>query len=121
VTLKYPPASKVPVEVVQQDALMGFEWAPRPELDGFFSLTLSAGRPLLTLKRGAEQQVAAAVTPWGGYVLAPYWVVNLPGNNGNRWVSDPFGFLQQALRLPVIHGRGRFHQPLGTAWQSLGR
>lgn len=101
-TLKYPPAGKAPVEVAQQDALMGFEWAPRPELDGFFVLAPSAGRPLLTLQRGAEQQVAAALTPWGGYVLAPYWVVNLPGDNGNRWVSDPFGFLQQALRLPVM-------------------
>lgn len=98
--LKYLPTKKAPVEVTQQDALMGFERPPRPELDDFFSLSLSIGRPLLTLKRGDDLQVAAAVTPWGGYVLAPYGVVALPGNAGNRWVIDPFGFLRQALQLP---------------------
>lgn len=98
--LKYPATSKAPVDVVQRDGLMGFEWAPRPEPDSFYSLLPSAGRPLLTLQRGDVQQVAAALTPWGGYVLDPYWVITLPGNNGNRWVTDPFKFLQQALRLP---------------------
>lgn len=97
--LKYPPASRAPIDIVQQDALMGFEWPVRPEPDDFFALTLSRGRPLLTLQQGADRQVGAAVTPWGGYVLAPYAVATLPGDKGNRWVTDPFGFLQQALRL----------------------
>lgn len=97
--VRNPPAATTPIRVVQQDALMGFEWPPRPALDDFFALSLSRGRALLTLQQGGDQQVAAALTPWGGYVIAPYAVANLPGDNGNRWVIDPFGFLQQALRL----------------------
>jgi hypothetical protein len=99
-TFKFPPTSTAPVEVVQQDAMMGFERSPRSELDDFLPLSQSLGRPLLTLKQGREQQVAAAVMPWGGYVMAPYAVITLPGNNGNRWVINPFDFLKQALRLP---------------------
>ena len=100
--LRYPPASSTPVSIVQQDALLGFERVPRHELDDFLSLSLSQGRPLLTLKRGVDQHVAAALMPWGGYVMSPYAVVTLPGDAGNRWVIDPFGFLRQALQLPVM-------------------
>jgi hypothetical protein len=96
------PASAAPVAIVQQDAMLGFERAPRPELDDFVALSPTGGRPLLTLQRGSEQQVAAAVMPWGGYVLEPYGVATLPGNSGNRWVINPFDFLQQALRLPAM-------------------
>lgn len=99
-TLKSPPKTAAPIGISQQDALMGFERPPRPELDDFFALSLSGGRPLLTLKRGEDQQVAAALMPWGGFVMDPYAVASLPGDNGNRWVIDPFGFLRQALQLP---------------------
>lgn len=101
-TQKYLPTTMALVEIIQQDALMGFERPPRPELDEFLSLSISGGRALLTLKQGNDQQVAAALMPWGGYVMSSYSVVTLPGNAGNRWVVDPFGFLQQALQLPVM-------------------
>lgn len=97
--LKYPPTTTAPIGIIQQDALMGFERPPQPAPDDFFSLSISQGRPLLTLKRGVDLQVAAALMPWGGYVIAPYGVTSLTGDNGNRWVIDPFGFLRQALHL----------------------
>lgn len=99
-TIRSPARTTAPIQIIQQDALMAFERSPRPELDDFFSLSMSHGRPLLTLKQGTDQQVAAALAPWGGYVMAPYGVATLPGDSGNRWVIDPFGFLKQALQLP---------------------
>lgn len=99
-TVKFPAANTVPVEISQQSALMGFERSPQMTPDNFYSLSISQGRSLLTLKRGEDQQVAAALMPWGGYVIAPYGVITLPGDSGDRWVIDPFGFLKQALRLP---------------------
>jgi hypothetical protein len=101
-TASYPPATTAPVEIVQQSPLMGFERAPRPVADSFFALSIAYGTPLLTLRRGELQQVAAALMPWGGYVTGPHARVTLPGESGDRWDIDPFAFLQQALRLPVM-------------------
>lgn len=99
-TTKYPPRTTAPIEISQQDSMLGFERLPQPTPEGFFSLSLSQGKPLLTFKRGNDQQVAAALMPWGGYAIEPYGVVTLPGNSGNRWVINPFDFLRQALHLP---------------------
>lgn len=94
------PGTTAPIEVVEQGSVMGFELAPKPTVDSFFALTASLSNPILTLRRGSNTQVAAALTPWGGYVVTPYAVVTLPGNSGDRWVIDPFLFLKKALRLP---------------------
>lgn len=99
-TAKFPAANTVPVEISQQSALMGFERQPQMTPDNFYSLSIAQGRSLLTLKRGEDQQIAAALMPWGGYVVAPYGVITLPGDIGDRWVINPFDFLKQALRLP---------------------
>ena len=92
-------ASTLPIEIVQQDALIGFERQPKPGFDGLYGLSVKDGHPLLTLRQGEQLQVAAAITPWGGYVLAPYSVSTLP-DYSERWVIAPFQFLQQALQLP---------------------
>lgn len=92
--------STLPVKVMQQDPMMAYERAPSPQPAEFYPLSVQAGQPLLTLARGEQTQVAAALTPWGGYVLPSYDVVTLPGNSGDRWVVDPFAFFKQALRLP---------------------
>lgn len=101
-TMSNSPISQAPIEIAQQSAMMGFERPPNPAPHNFFALTLDQGEPQLTLKRGAEQQVAVATTPWGGYVIAPFDIVSLPGDNGDRWVVDPFAFFQKALRLPLM-------------------
>ena len=46
--------------------------------------------------------VGGALTPWGGFILDPYALVEVPGTEYARWVIDPFAFLTQALRLPPI-------------------
>ena len=101
-SLTYPRAGTMPIKIVQQDAMMGYERAPRPEVDDFSSLSILQGQPLLTLQRGDDTQVAAALTPWGGYVLSSHDVATLPGNSGDRWVVDPFAFFKQAMRLPAM-------------------
>ena len=49
---------------------------------------------------GARED-AAAITPWGGYVLSPYLLTTLP-NKDTRWSLDPFALYRQAFRLPKM-------------------
>ncbi len=97
---QFLPDTHSPVTVVQQDPIMGFERAVRPSSDDFLPLALAQGRPLLTLQRDKQKQVAAALTPWGGFVMDPFGVTSLPGEAGSRWIINPFEFLRQALQLP---------------------
>ncbi len=96
------PTPAAPVQINQQSGMMGFEIAPRPERRDIVPMTIAQGQALLTLRQGPAQQVAAAITPWGGYVMENFSVIALPGNAGDRWVIDPFAFFQSALRLPAL-------------------
>ncbi len=89
-----------PVTITQQASMMGFERQPRPQANEFTPLTIKEGRPLLTLGKGKAKQVAAAITPWGGYVMAPFGLVTLASQKEDRWIIDPFAFFKEALRLP---------------------
>ena len=102
VTISYPKGTQGPVEIAHKSALIGFEREPRPTPSEFYALSVNQAEPLLTLKRDQHQQVAAAITPWGGYVLSPYDIISLAGDAGNRWVIDPFGFFSRALQLPAM-------------------
>jgi uncharacterized protein (TIGR01370 family) len=102
--LKFGEASAAfaPIKIISQSPFVGFEVAPRADADGFFSLALAQGEPLLTLKQGQQTQVSVALTPWGGYALSGFSVITLPANVGDRWVVDPFAFFQKALHLPPM-------------------
>jgi hypothetical protein len=43
---------------------------------------------------------AAALMPWGGYVLAPYESASVPGSGGERFLIEPVEFMRRALALP---------------------
>ena len=92
--------ARAPVKIVQKDSRIGFEQQPLPQADSFLPLTLKEGTSLLRLNdaRGMASD-AAAITPWGGYVLSPYVVTRLFGDQ-TAWVVDPFRFFKDALRLP---------------------
>lgn len=95
------PRGTATLDIEQQDPMLGFETRVRPPADSFFPLELQGGTPLLTLRRGGQRQVAAALAPWGGYVLQPYAITTLPGEkSGNRWVINPFEFFRRGLQLP---------------------
>ena len=94
------PPSSAPLTIGLQAPMVGFERQPRPAMNEFTPLRLRSGTPLLTLRQGAHEQVAAALAPWGGYVMAPFGVVTLSTNEESRWVINPFHFLKEALQLP---------------------
>ena len=87
-------------KIVQQSPIMGFETQVRADLAAFMAISPAEGEPLLTIQRGEHKQVGAAFTPWGGYVMESFFIIVLPGQNGDRWVIDPFAFFKKALRLP---------------------
>jgi polysaccharide biosynthesis protein PelA len=66
----------------------------------------NGGTPLLAIEVAGATEIAAAITPWGGYALAPYVLRSLPqgdlsdGENQAAWILDPFRFFRAALHLP---------------------
>src|SRR6185436_7707292 len=64
---------------------------------------LSAAAHLPAAARHAGFAHAAALMPWGGYVLMPYDIA--PAASGERWLIEPMEFMRRALALqPVTPG-----------------
>lgn len=106
-----PPAGLVASRVSYANRrYLGYEVHPQPSApDNFLPLILRHGRVLLRLTDTAHQQEdAAALTPWGGYALAPNVVTYLGAVPGPRkhvpaaWILNPFRFFRRALRLPPM-------------------
>lgn len=100
--------TSAPLEPLPYHAMVGLE-APPPKPGNDVELFLLSAQekpqatPLVAFRgKSQREQVAAALTSWGGFVLEPYTLVNVPGTEYSRWVIDPFAFLTQALRLPAI-------------------
>lgn len=100
------PQPRGRVRVTHQDRMLGFEAPPRPDRWAVDAVRLVEGegvRPLLQVTDEAGNRYdAAALTPWGGFVLNPYAVSWVPGLDQTRWVLNPFDFLTQALNLPAM-------------------
>ncbi|PVY77125.1 hypothetical protein C7414_10865 [Cupriavidus alkaliphilus] len=95
-----------PVEVLAKDPMMGFEMPVAPDRNQAEAIQVPDGdgfRTLLRLRSGTLTYDAAAITPWGGYVLGPYAVHESGiGTADSRWVVQPLDFLREALRLPAM-------------------
>lgn len=99
------PVAAGSLTVARKDAMVGFEAPPQPDRRNLSPIQLAddQARSLLQLADTRGQTFdAAALTRWGGYVLDPYAVIELPASEQSRWVIDPFAFLQQALALPAL-------------------
>ena len=74
-------------------------------------LPLRANQSSTTLLRlrseNGETMDAAALTAWGGYVLAPYESAPLPGSGGDRWLIEPVEFMRRALALSPLTANPR--------------
>lgn len=82
--------------------MMGFEMTPRPDPHNYTPVQVGPdSHSLLRLHSGSFTIDAAAITPWGGYVMRPFAVFELPDVNQERWVLQPIAFLRAALRLPT--------------------
>ena len=88
------------VEVLQRDTMFNFEHAIDPNPHDFYALKVDKAQALLTLAMAGQQQQAAALTPWGGYVVAPYAITMLANDEDVRWLVDPYAFFKAALHLP---------------------
>ena len=95
------PAQTLSIDL--RDPLIGFESQPFPERRFFVPLRAQGGTPLLRWRSDSGDTMdAAAMMPWGGYVLSPYEILSLPSDGGNRWIVQPFEFLRRALALPAM-------------------
>lgn len=103
-----PPAGLRPAHITHLDRdYVGFEGPALPSAPDFIPIqTDGRARSLLEINVSGSTEVAAALTPWGGYALAPYVLRSLPqgdlqdGEAQALWIIDPFQFLRAALRLP---------------------
>lgn len=101
-----PPSG--PLQLTGSNAMMAFEIAlplvgPGFEPVQFTSAMRAQSTPLIEFQDQRDKRfVGGAITPWGGFILDPYALTLLPGSELSRWVIDPFAFLTQALRLPVM-------------------
>jgi hypothetical protein len=96
-------ADPAPVRIAARTSSIGFEIEPIATRHEFRPLAARDAEVWLRIadERGATQD-AVAITPWGGYALAPHDIVFLPANRGARWVVDPVRFLARALDLPPM-------------------
>lgn len=93
----------------QRDPMVGLEKSPAPitaQTDGLVQLTpdmARSSRLLLEILDAKDHSfVMGATTPWGGFILDPNVIYEVPGAESARWVIDPFAFLQKSLRLKNI-------------------
>lgn len=95
-----------PVQIVSKDKMMGFEQPVAPDRADAVPVQVrddaANTRSLLRLRSGTLTYDAAAITPWGGFVLSPFSVRQNTANDQDRWVVQPLDFLREALRLPPM-------------------
>jgi hypothetical protein len=89
------------IEISARDSMVGFEHPPQAHqgtLDIINATTEYS--PVLRLKASGKNSDVAAYMPWGGYVLSPYAIYEIPYQQGTRWIINPFLFFKRALALP---------------------
>ena len=103
-----PTEPRGPLQQARMAPMMGLEGPPplpsqQTELVQLTPDMARQAQPLMELRdaRG-HGLLAGAITPWGGFLLDPNVLLEIPGTEDARWLVDPFAFLQQALRLPAI-------------------
>lgn len=105
--LKIMPGTPAgPLAIVSHDPMMGFELQPHPDRRMAVGVQVDPGvtgaQSLLRLSAGSYTYDAAAIMPWGGYVLQPFGVFRMPDVDQARWVIQPLDFLRRALQLPAM-------------------
>ncbi len=88
-------------QITKQADLMGFEALPAPDLRAVVGIQAKdASKTLLGLENGDYAYDAAALTNWGGYILAPFATVSQDAVGAYRLGFQPLEFFRKALRLP---------------------
>ncbi|PUA17486.1 bifunctional glycoside hydrolase 114/ polysaccharide deacetylase family protein [Glaciimonas sp. PCH181] len=98
-----PGRPRGPLKVESKDPMMGFEIMPPGERrDAVGVLAGRGSTSLLRLRADAYAVDAAAITPWGGYVLSPYAVYAMDDIQKNSWAIQPIEFFRRALNLTLL-------------------
>lgn len=101
-----PGTPSGPLAIVSRDPMIGFELQPHPDRRTAVGVqvdpNVAGAQSLLRLSAGSYTYDAAAITPWGGYVLQPFGVFRMPDVDQARWVIQPLDFLRRALALPAM-------------------
>lgn len=96
------PRNSTP-KVVHKDPIVGFEIMPEPDIRDALGIRAGAkGRSLLRVSADNYIYDAAALMPWGGYVLNSYTLISSEALGRNRWAIQPIEFLKKALALPKM-------------------
>jgi polysaccharide biosynthesis protein PelA len=108
-----PPRLPRGVKVEIRDPLMVYEEEVNAQRTVFTPLRANhASTTLLRLRsETGETMDAAALMPWGGYVLTPYEAAPLPGSGGDRWLIEPVEFMRRALALSPLTANRRADRP----------
>lgn len=87
--------------VLHRNTSVIVEKEPQPVATQFVPLKLTAGEAQITIGSpdGKMSSDVVATTPWGGYALEPFVTMQAIGDQGARWVLDPFEFFRKALKL----------------------
>jgi len=87
--------------ITYKSPMVGYEIPAFTVSHGFLPIKNKSGTSLLTLRNSNNQHgEMAALTSWGGYVLDPFIMTQLP-NQQARWVINPLRFFPQALHLKL--------------------
>ena len=101
--LEYRAGRKPPrqLAVLSRNPGITLEKEPQPVASQFVPLKITAGESLVTVGSpdGKQTSDAVALTPWGGYALEPFVTMQSIGDQGARWILDPFEFFRRALKL----------------------
>ena len=102
------PAAPTALTLLNQHPMLGLEAQPplpgaQSDLEQLSPALLAQSTPLLALRDAQGRTlVGGAITPWGGFILNPNVLTEIPGTEAARWIVDPFAFLQASLRLPTL-------------------
>ena len=94
-----------PLKKVKESSIYNFETknlSPDKDYEGWILTPeiLKQSEELLSFDDAKGKHfVSAAVTPWGGFILSPFVIEEVPGIDQARWVINPFSMLQKTLRL----------------------
>jgi len=91
-----------PLTLDKRSPHVGFEVEPKPNVVSFTPSALRPGQGEVWLRVHSQSNGDAdviAITPWGGFAAERYWKIDLPQDNGERWVVNPIEFFRAALKL----------------------
>lgn len=98
-----PPRPGLKLKEYDASLIGHFEAPLKLRARGMLGVSLLAEGPssgLTVIEPDGREFAPVAIGGWGGLALAPYLIQE--NGDTQRWILDPFAFLERALRLPAI-------------------